>query len=203
MKVAPDPRNPVLAEHARQFRVPKLRFIRESDPAMRSANPTQTGKSTSSAGTSLPTGCILMWSGAIADIPSGWVLCDGNNGTPDLRDRFIVGAKQDDSGTAKTNITGSLTQSGGSISYTPAGTISVAVADHASHTHTVAQSTFTTLTLTPAIGATQVLTGGGVVTSPSGGPSATLTHSISSQTFSGTGASIVPPYYALAFIMKT
>ena len=37
-------------------------------------------------------GMILMWSGAISNIPSGWVLCDGNNGTPNLQDRFIVGA---------------------------------------------------------------------------------------------------------------
>jgi microcystin-dependent protein len=40
----------------------------------------------------VPRGIITMWSGAIADIPSGWALCDGSNGTPDLRDRFIVGA---------------------------------------------------------------------------------------------------------------
>lgn len=33
-----------------------------------------------------------MWSGAIADIPTGWHLCDGNAGRPDLRDRFIIGA---------------------------------------------------------------------------------------------------------------
>lgn len=33
-----------------------------------------------------------MWPGSIASIPPGFVLCDGNNGTPDLRDRFIVGA---------------------------------------------------------------------------------------------------------------
>lgn len=33
-----------------------------------------------------------MWSGAINNIPFGWLLCDGSNGTPDLRDRFIVGA---------------------------------------------------------------------------------------------------------------
>lgn len=37
-------------------------------------------------------GTIILWSGAIIDIPAGWVLCDGNNGTPDLRDRFIEGA---------------------------------------------------------------------------------------------------------------
>jgi hypothetical protein len=40
----------------------------------------------------IPTGIISMWSGSIASIPSGWFLCDGANGTPDLRNRFIVGA---------------------------------------------------------------------------------------------------------------
>lgn len=39
-----------------------------------------------------PTGLICMWSGSIATIPTGWFLCNGANGTPDLRDRFIVGA---------------------------------------------------------------------------------------------------------------
>lgn len=33
-----------------------------------------------------------MWSGSINTIPTGWVLCNGSNGTPDLRNRFIVGA---------------------------------------------------------------------------------------------------------------
>lgn len=37
-------------------------------------------------------GVICMWSGAIVDILAGWHLCDGAQGTPDLRDRFIVGA---------------------------------------------------------------------------------------------------------------
>jgi len=41
---------------------------------------------------SLPVGLITMWSGSIASIPSGWALCNGSAGTPDLRDRFIVGA---------------------------------------------------------------------------------------------------------------
>ena len=40
----------------------------------------------------VPSGAIVMCSGSIAAIPSGWFLCDGNNGTPNLRDRFIVGA---------------------------------------------------------------------------------------------------------------
>lgn len=41
---------------------------------------------------SLPAGMITMWSGAVDTIPSGWALCDGTNGTPDLRARFVVGA---------------------------------------------------------------------------------------------------------------
>ncbi len=44
----------------------------------------------------VPTGTIVMWSGAVADIPEGWALCDGTGGTPDLRGRFIVGAAHDD-----------------------------------------------------------------------------------------------------------
>ena len=41
---------------------------------------------------SLPVGSIIPWYGQIADIPNGFVLCNGSNGTPDLRNRFIVGA---------------------------------------------------------------------------------------------------------------
>lgn len=40
----------------------------------------------------IPTGVIVMWSGTLANIPSGWALCNGSGGTPDLRDRFILGA---------------------------------------------------------------------------------------------------------------
>lgn len=40
----------------------------------------------------VPPGGILIWSGTLVTIPPGFVLCDGNNGTPDLRARFVVGA---------------------------------------------------------------------------------------------------------------
>ena len=40
----------------------------------------------------IPSGGIILWSGAADAIPSGFVLCDGNNSTPDLRNRFVVGA---------------------------------------------------------------------------------------------------------------
>lgn len=39
-----------------------------------------------------PAGIITMWSGSQSNIPTGWALCNGQNGTPDLRNRFIVGA---------------------------------------------------------------------------------------------------------------
>ena len=38
------------------------------------------------------TGLIVIWSGAIVDIPDGWQYCDGTNGTPDLRDKFVYAA---------------------------------------------------------------------------------------------------------------
>lgn len=37
-------------------------------------------------------GIICLWEGAIVDIPAGWQLCDGTNGTPDLRNKFVIGA---------------------------------------------------------------------------------------------------------------
>jgi hypothetical protein len=40
----------------------------------------------------IPVGGIILWSGSVASIPAGWQLCNGTNGTPDLRDRFVVGA---------------------------------------------------------------------------------------------------------------
>lgn len=38
------------------------------------------------------TGIICMWHGLLVDIPNGWALCDGTNGTPDLRSTFVRGA---------------------------------------------------------------------------------------------------------------
>lgn len=49
----------------------------------------------SKASGTIPVGGIIMWSGSIATIPTGWSLCNGENGTPNLRDKFIVGATSD------------------------------------------------------------------------------------------------------------
>lgn len=90
----------------------------------------------------VPVGGIIMWSGTIASIPATWALCDGTSNTPgpDLRDKFIVGAKQDDAGVAKTNIEGSLAQSGGVTGHSHSGHANLthsggAVGDHTGLTH--------------------------------------------------------------------
>ena len=43
-------------------------------------------------GGGIPSGLVAMWSGEADAVPDGWALCDGSNGTPDLRDRFVLGA---------------------------------------------------------------------------------------------------------------
>ena len=59
---------------------------------------------------SIPSGVICMWHGSIATIPTGWYLCDGNNSTPNLTNRFVVCADADDGGVAKSTVTGSAAQ---------------------------------------------------------------------------------------------
>jgi len=76
----------------------------------------------------IKSGMILLWYGSIASIPAGFALCNGSNGTPDLRNKFIVCAKQDDGGVAKSDITGSLLQSGGGQSHTHTVSISLGAA---------------------------------------------------------------------------
>ncbi len=55
-------------------------------------NVTVSGSSGISGYGTIPVGGIIMWSGST--VPDGWALCDGNNGTPDLRGRFVMGAKK-------------------------------------------------------------------------------------------------------------
>jgi microcystin-dependent protein len=73
----------------------------------------------------VPSGAILAWSGSIATIPAGFVICDGTNSTPDLRDRFIVGA----------GTTYAVDATGG------ANTVTLATTEIPGHTHTVSGTT--------------------------------------------------------------
>jgi microcystin-dependent protein len=148
---------------------------------------------------SMPSGGIIMWSGSVAAIPDGWFLCDGSNGTPDLRDRFIIGARQDDTGVAKTNVTGSLTQSGGSkdailVSHNHTAT---SVVTDPGHTHNV--TVLGTLGGTTAGLMDRDDNTARATTSATTG--ITVATTISTEGSSGTDANL-PPYYALAFIMR-
>lgn len=64
----------------------------ERGPQGEKGDPGPQGPPGDSAVSGVPSGCILIWSGAANAIPDGWALCDGENGTPDLRDRFVLGA---------------------------------------------------------------------------------------------------------------
>jgi microcystin-dependent protein len=139
------------------------------------------GSSFIGAGT-IPVGGIIMWSGSIASIPTGWALCNGSSGTPDLRDRFIVGAG-----------------SNYSVAGVGGTTDSVVVA----HTHNVTNgsgSSFTAVTEVSEEGINQG--GGGSVQVGDGGNETKTTFTIQSEGSSGTNQNL-PPYYALAFIMRT
>ncbi len=180
----------------------------------------------------VPLGGIIMWNGSVASIPSGWALCNGANGTPDLRDRFIVGAGN---------------------SYAPFATggqasVNLTVAQMPSHAHTINNAGSHGHTTTPAGTHSHTVNGGshrhpflhgrngGIDSNANGGgwaiPSMNQiteytqydgghTHSVSSapdhghtisaggdhthteQSVGGNQAiDNRPPYYALAYIMR-
>ena len=82
------------------------------------------GKVHKSKAAPVPIGGIIMWSGAVDTLPAGFYLCDGDNGTPDLRDRFIAGASNT-SGAPTTTVSGSSAVTSASPSYTPTGTLTI------------------------------------------------------------------------------
>jgi hypothetical protein len=95
----------------------------------------------------LPTGVITMWSGAITSIPTGWYLCDGQNSTPDLRGKFIIGAGATDASvTAKAgaSVTGSISGTTLTVSAVASGGV-VSVGDVVSHASILQTATITGL----------------------------------------------------------
>ena len=133
----------------------------------------------------IPSGGIIMWSGAIADIPAGWYLCDGSNGTPDLTDRFVIHADADSGGTNNVGDTG------GANSFT------LTVSQLPPHTHTI----------------NHTHTGDNIISGSDWQMTSdefSNNKSTTSDTYSGNSGSTGsgsaidnrPKYYALAFIMK-
>lgn len=140
----------------------------------------------------IPSGIITMWSGSVASVPSGWFLCDGNNGTPDLRNRFIVGAGS----------TYAVAATGGSADATLVSHSHTATVNDPQHAHASQSSRDSSGLGNP--GNSQVYTGsgggaGGGITTTSA--STGISVGISTVGSSATNANL-PPYYALAYIMK-
>jgi hypothetical protein len=147
---------------------------------------------TTAVAASIPSGAIILWSGSVASIPSGWVLCNGSNSTPDLRNRFVVGAGS----------TYAVDATGGSadaivVSHTHTAT---SVVTDPGHTHTVTTNDGNFQQGTTAKRAGDV----SLSTFNSGSNTTGITVATTNSTTgsSGTGANL-PPYYALCYIMKT
>jgi len=107
-------------------------------------------------------GMVVMWSGAIGNIPDGWNLCDGVDGRPDLRDKFIIGAGD---------------------SYDPADT-----GGANTHTHPFTSD-----------GHVHNIPAGVFIGAGASGNNQTASAATTGTTNAG---STLPPYYALAFIIK-
>jgi hypothetical protein len=149
--------------------------------------------------TPTPAGVIVLWSGSIGSIPAGWVLCNGSNGTPDLRNRFIVGAGS----------TYAVDATGGSadaivVSHTHTATSTVT---DPSHVHTTAnQQLWYEQGVGSSAAQTLLIVGTGQATTSFSTASAstgiTVATTNANAGTSGTNANL-PPYYALCYIMKT
>jgi hypothetical protein len=144
----------------------------------------------------IPSGGIIIWSGSTGSVPATWLLCDGTNGTPDLRDRFIIGAGN----TYAVNSIGG-TADAIVVSHTHTATSTSAVTDPG-HSHTV--RTYSGAFGSGAAnsgtnGGTFDVTGGALPTTT--GITVATTTTNANAGVSGTNANL-PPYYALAYIMK-
>ena len=133
-------------------------------------------------------GMIIIWSGSLGSIPAGWVLCNGSNGTPDLRDRFVIAAGS----TYAVGATGG-TADAIVVSHTHTATVT-----DPGHTHTarsIAQvgSDFSVAQVGQSFNQNATFTNSNTTG---------ITVANSTTGTSGTGANL-PPYYALAYIMKT
>ena len=122
----------------------------------------------------IPSGVITMWSGSADKVPNGWAICDGQNGTPDLRGRFVLGGNNEYK----------IGSSGGSSTH------ALTMLELPPHTHNVS-----------GVKITESTTGGSLF---SGGEDSITpwNDGRTSSTGEGEAFNIMPPYYVLAYIMK-
>ena len=152
------------------------------------------GSNTPTWGNAFVAGMIMLWSGSSASIPSGWLLCDGSNSTPDLRNRFVVGA-------TSTYAVGATGGSADAIVVSHSHTASSSVSDPG-HNHTYVNRGITAEQDTPPAGFTRTRGLDGPIASSTATTGISVSTSISTSGSSGTNANL-PPYYALCYIMKS
>jgi len=145
----------------------------------------------------VPTGGIIMWSGSVLNIPTGWTLCDGTDSTPDLRNRFVVGAGStyavDDTGGAD-SVTLTASQMPAHI-HSFSGTTNTTGA----HTHSYTRSYISGSATGGSLSRHSLQTAN---TSSAGNHSHTVSGNTGNAGSNGSHENR-PPYYALAYIMKT
>lgn len=176
-----------------------------------------------------PAGMIMLWYGSLANIPAGWVVCDGTNGTPDMRGRVPVGVSSDhafNSTGGAEFASGNTTSAGGHTHGGSTGGTTLTVDQIPSHRHFAVAGVFNTntaLTNLNQIGSSSddsVTSGNSEYhlrsagaspdanigrTSATGGGQA-HSHSISSDgahTHALDAISVMQPFRALYYIMKT
>ena len=157
----------------------------------------------------VPINGIIMYSGLQADIPANWAICDGSNGTPNLTNKFVVAAASFDVGTEewRTSVDGTSKESGG------AATKTLGTNELPSHTHGITDpghqhtTNVDTGTLFHVGGVANAVNFGG----PGGYPGTAfnmddaftgITSTDGQSGTTGESFDILPPYYAIAYIMR-
>lgn len=150
-----------------------------------------------------PPGMIILWAGSTGSIPDGWALCNGSNGTPDLRSRFVVGAGGAYSVAATGGATSVTSGNGGSHNHGGVtGDHTLTTDEIPSHFHSLGSVTVRDRGAGGVIDGTGVYASGAADTEATGGGDP-HGHTIPTQTDHTHTVATVPPYYALAYIMRT
>jgi len=144
-----------------------------------------TAFATAAASAAFPLGGIILWSGSVAAIPATWQLCNGTNGTPDLRDKFVVGAGS----------TYAVNATGGSANAVVVSHTHTATVTDPGHAHSYNQPVASNAANPPGASGSQA----SATTTGTAFTSISVTNA--STGVSGVNANL-PPYYALCYIQK-
>ena len=147
------------------------------------------GSNTPTWGNAFVAGMIMLWSGSSATIPSGWLLCDGSSSTPDLRNRFVVGATS----------TYAVGATGGSADAIVVSHTHTATVTDPGHGHQFKGGTFNN---SQGAGPNAIANTNNTLSDTTATNTTGITVANSTTGSSGTNANL-PPYYALCYIMKS